>query len=130
MLWYIAAGGAIGSVARYLLSTLLVQRMGPTALPWGTLVVNLTGSFVLGFVMRFALATPVISPEVRAFLTVGFCGGYTTFSTFSYETMALLEEGQTMRALVYIGLSVALALLAMLGGFALARELTDLRRSI
>ena len=121
MLLYVALGSAIGGVSRYLLGG-LVQRMLDTTFPAGTLLVNITGSFLLGAIIRYALDTPSFTPEVRAFLTIGFCGGYTTFSTFSYETMALLEDGEWARAGVYITASVILSLIATFLGLALARQ--------
>jgi CrcB protein len=121
MLLYVALGSAIGGVSRYLLGG-LVQRMLDTAFPAGTLLVNVSGSFLLGAIIRYAFETPSITPEVRAFLTIGFCGGYTTFSTFSYETMALLEDGEWTRAGVYITASVVLSLMGTFLGFALARQ--------
>ena len=121
MLLYVALGSAIGGVSRYLLGG-LVQRMLDTTFPAGTLLVNVTGSFLLGAIIRYALDTPSLTPEVRAFLTIGFCGGYTTFSTFSYETVALLEDGEWARAGVYITASVILSLIATFLGFALARQ--------
>lgn len=121
MLLYVALGSAVGGVSRYLLGG-LVQRMLDTTFPAGTLLVNVTGSFLLGAIIRYALETPSLTPEVRAFLTIGFCGGYTTFSTFSYETMALLEDGEWARAGVYITASVILSLIATFLGLALARQ--------
>jgi CrcB protein len=100
------------------------------AFPWGTLVINVSGSLLLGFLVRYALATPGISVELRALLTTGFCGGYTTFSTYSFETAALLEEGQYGRAGAYAAGSVVLALVAMFCGFVLARELITLREHV
>ena len=129
MLWYIAAGSALGGVGRYLVGG-MVQKLFDTTFPAGTLVVNLTGSFLLGLFLRFALDTPTLTPEVRAFLTVGFCGGYTTFSTFSYETVALLEGGEWSRAGIYATLSVLLALGATLLGFLAARGLLALRTNM
>ena len=126
MLWYIAAGSALGGVSRYLVGG-LIQRALNSGFPAGTLVVNLTGSFLLGLFLRYAVDSPAITPEVRAFLTVGFCGGYTTFSTFSYETLALLENGEYGRAGLYAVLSVVLALAATALGFMLARGAIDLR---
>jgi CrcB protein len=127
VLWYVAAGGAVGSVCRYLLGAWL-QGRADVAFPVGTLVVNVSGSLVLGFLLRYALASPGVTPEVRALLTTGFCGGYTTFSTFSYETAALLEEGDVRRASLYVGLSVVLSIAGTFAGFALAREVLALRR--
>ena len=129
MLWYIAAGSALGGVSRYLLGG-LVQRAAGTGFPVGTLVINVTGSFLLGLFLRYAVDTPTITPEWRAFLTVGFCGGYTTFSTFSYEALALMEDGEWTRAGLYVGLSLFVSLAAALLGFALARGVISLREGI
>ena len=122
MLWYIAVGSAIGGVSRYLVGG-LVQRLTAGTFPTGTLVINITGSFLLGAILRYGIDTPTITPELRALLTVGFCGGYTTFSTFSYETVALLEDGEWSRAALYVALSVGLSLVATFFGFVAAREL-------
>jgi CrcB protein len=122
MLWYIAVGSAIGGVSRYLVGG-LVQRLTAGTFPTGTLLINITGSFLLGAIVRYGIDTPTITPEIRAFLTVGLCGGYTTFSTFSYETVALLEDGEWSRAALYVGLSVGLSLVATFLGFVAAREL-------
>ena len=129
MLLYVALGSAIGGVSRYLLGG-LVQRMLDTTFPAGTLLVNVTGSFLLGAITRYALETPSLTPEVRAFLTIGVCGGYTTFSTFSYETMALLEDGEWARAGGYITASVILSLIATFLGFALARQVIVWREHV
>jgi CrcB protein len=126
MLWYIAAGSAIGGVGRYLLGGVF-QRQTAGTFPVGTLVINVTGSFLLGMILRYAVDTPTLTPEARAFLTIGLCGGYTTFSTFSYETVALLEDGQWPRAAAYVLLSVALSVLATFLGIAAARELIAVR---
>ena len=126
MLWYIAVGSAIGGISRYLIGG-LVQRLAAGTFPAGTLLINVTGSFLLGFILRYGVETPTLTPEVRALLTVGLCGGYTTFSTFSYETVALLEDGEWSRAAVYVGLSVGVSLLATFLGFAAARELVLFR---
>ena len=128
-IWAVAIGAAIGGLARYHLASSIQHRFG-TTFPWGTLVVNLTGSLLLGFIIRYAIATPSVSVEVRALLTTGFCGGYTTFSTFSYETAALLEDGQYERAGAYALGSVLLSLAATFGGFILARELVALRERL
>jgi fluoride exporter len=127
--WYVALGGALGSVARYLLTTLVQSRTGAT-FPLGTLVINITGSMLLGVLLRYALETPAITPEMRGFLATGVCGGYTTFSAFSYETAALIEDGDWKRAGLYVGLSVILSLAGTFLGFAGARELLAARRSL
>ena len=120
MLFAIAVGGALGSVASYLLGAFVAAR--GAGLPWGTLAVNVTGSLLLGFLVRH-LAHPDQSAVLRAGLTVGFCGGYTTFSTFSVETLALLEGGSYSRAALYSLASVVLSVAAALAGAALARAL-------
>ena len=129
MLLYVALGSAIGGVSRYLLGG-LIQRLLDTTFPAGTLLINISGSFLLGAILRYAVETPTLSPEVRALLTIGFCGGYTTFSTFSYETVAMLEDGEWTRAGLYVGASVFLSLLGVFLGFALAREVILLRERI
>jgi CrcB protein len=121
MLLYVALGSALGGVSRYLIGG-LIQRMLDTAFPAGTLLVNISGSFLLGAIVRYALETPSLTPEIRAFLTIGFCGGYTTFSTFSYEAVALLRDGEWSRAGVYITASVILSLMGTFLGFAFARQ--------
>ena len=118
MLFAIALGGALGSVVRYLLGTALAGR--PGGVPWATLLVNVTGSLLLGFLVRY-LDGPGPAPALRAALTVGFCGGYTTFSTFSAETLALLEAGSYARAAGYALASVLLSVAAAGGGAALGR---------
>ena len=122
LLWYVALGSAIGGVARVLLGT-AVQARASGAFPVGTLVVNITGSLLLGFLMRYLLASPTVTAEMRAMVTTGFCGGYTTFSTFSYETLMLIEAGDYRRAALYTTLSVLLAIAGTLLGVYAAGEL-------
>jgi fluoride exporter len=127
--WAVAIGAAAGGVSRYYLSFAVQQRLG-ASFPWGTLLINVTGSLLLGFLMRYALATPSVSAEMRLLLTTGFCGGYTTFSTFSYETATLMEDGLYQRAAGYMLGSVIVALLATFCGFILARELIAFRARV
>jgi CrcB protein len=126
MIWYVALGSAVGGVARVALGA-FVQQRAAGAFPAGTLVVNVSGSLLLGFLLRYSLETPALTPEVRAMLTAGFCGGYTTFSTFSYETARLVEDGDYRRAALYVALSVLVSLAGTFLGFALARQLLALR---
>jgi CrcB protein len=120
MIFYVAVGSALGGVLRYLLSN-VVPRSAPIAFPWSTLLINVAGSFVAGFLARwFVYATP-ISTEVRAMLTIGFCGGFTTFSAFSYETVMLFESGDARRGVVYALASVVLSVGAAAVGVAAAR---------
>jgi fluoride exporter len=128
MLFYVAIGSALGGVSRYLLGG-LVQRLLDTTFPAGTLFVNISGSFLLGVILRYAVDTS-LTPEVRAFLTIGFCGGYTTFSTFSYETVALLKGGEWTRAGFYVAASVLLSLVGTFLGFALARQMIVFREQL
>jgi len=114
----VAVGGAAGSVMRYVLGG-LIQRVG-TGLPWGTLGVNVTGSFLLGILMQVLVARAV-APELRLLLTIGFCGGYTTFSTFAYESALLIQDGRLARAATYVVLSATLTIAAMLSGLAAGR---------
>ena len=114
MIWYVAIGSAVGGVARYLIGSGM-QRF--STFPWGTLVVNVTGSFIIGWFARYAVAHSV-RPEIRGLIAIGICGGFTTFSAFSYESMALLREGQWLRAGAYIAGSVVLSLLAVFAGMA------------
>ncbi|HET9156952.1 MAG TPA: fluoride efflux transporter CrcB [Myxococcaceae bacterium] len=98
----VALGGAIGSVARYGVGALAAQLFG-AAFPWGTLLVNLTGSFLIATIMHVALSGTAISLELRIFLTTGIMGGFTTYSSFNYETLALINQ----RAYGLAGLNVA-----------------------
>lgn len=129
MLFYVAIGSALGGVGRYLLGG-WVQRLVDTTFPAGTLFVNVSGSLLLGAILRYAVETPSLSPEGRALLTIGFCGGYTTFSAFSAETVALLKDGEWSRAGFYVAASVLLSIAGTFLGFALGREVVALRERI
>ncbi|HSU16665.1 fluoride efflux transporter CrcB [Longimicrobium sp.] len=118
LLLYLAAGGVAGTLARYGLGKWIPTWAG-TDFPWHTLIINLAGSFVLGFAVRASETMPV-SPEVRGMVTIGFCGAFTTFSTFSLETVALLQDGQWGRGMAYALGSVAAGLVAILAGMAAA----------
>ena len=116
----VAAGGAAGAVARWLLSDWVKGRAGE-AFPWGTLVVNLVGCLVLGFVLAFVEGRPGSSPLWRPLVAVGFVGAFTTFSTFSWETHALLRDGEWLRSSAYVAASVFLGLGALRAGIELAK---------
>ena len=112
-LW-VALGGALGSVARYGCSLMVAGWIGET-FPWGTLVINVVGSFVIGF---FGILTGpdgrvLVSPDIRQFVMVGLCGGYTTFSSFSLQTLNLLRDGDVFRAGANVVGSVVLCLIAV-----------------
>src|SRR4051812_10498323 len=113
--WIVFLGAGLGGMARYGLGTFVQQLTGP-AFPWGTLLINVTGSMVLAFTYAF-LDRTLAAPEWRLFIGVGICGGYTTFSTFSYESVRLLQEGEIGRASAYVLGSAALGILAVLVGF-------------
>jgi fluoride exporter len=118
----IALGGALGTLGRFGLSSLIAARFGEV-FPWGTLIVNISGCFVIGFFA--ALTGPdgrvIVSPDLRNFVTVGICGGYTTFSSFSLQTLNLLREGDLLRGGANIALSVVTCMVAVwLGAVAAA----------
>jgi len=116
----VCAGGALGAGTRYLVSTWAARSFG-AEFPRGTLLVNATGSFVLA--LLFALRGEALSPELRLFLGAGVLGGYTTYSSFNYETLALLEQGSPWLAAANVTLTVAGCLAAGLAGLAAGRWL-------
>ena len=126
MIWFIAAGSAVGGASRYLVGAFVQSRVA-TPYPVGTLLINVTGSLILGFLMKWTFSTTTLSPEVRAMLTIGFCGGFTTFSAFSMETVRLFQSDDYASAAGYVGASVALSLLATVCGMALATLLNSQR---
>lgn len=116
----VAVGGAIGSTARYLVSTWAATRYG-AEFPYGTLIVNIVGCFIIGVFMTLATERLSISPYWRLFITVGFVGGMTTFSSFSYETIHLLQEADMLRAFYNIGLNILVGFSATWLGIGVAR---------
>lgn len=127
LLLWVGAGSALGGMSRYAL-TLAVQSRVTTPFPIATLGINVSGSLILGFIMRLALNSTALTQEAQLFLATGFCGGYTTFSTFSFETARLFEIGDYRRAGMYAVASVVLSLAGTFGGFALARAVLAARR--
>lgn len=119
MIFWIALGGAAGSVLRYLIGG-AVQRAGGAAFPAGTLVVNVTGCFLIGVFAQHYMNVQV-HPAMRTLLITGFCGGYTTFSAFSLETAGLIQGGEYGKAATYMMLSLVLSITATFAGFAAAR---------
>ncbi|MGC1353355.1 MAG: fluoride efflux transporter CrcB [Xanthobacteraceae bacterium] len=118
---WVALGGALGTTARYWLSGVVARSVGET-FPWGTMVINISGSFVIGF---FGVLTGpdgrwFVGSNARQFVMIGICGGYTTFSSFSLQTLNLANDGEWVRAGANIGLSVALCLIAVWVGVVLA----------
>src|SRR5215213_4901084 len=120
-LW-IGVGGFLGAVARYQLDS-LVTRLHRSAFPWGTLVVNLSGCFLLGVVVTMSAARLDANADLRAAVTVGFIGAYTTFSTFSLQAVRLTEDGAVALALAYVAASVVVGLLAAWAGMAAGRAM-------
>jgi fluoride exporter len=125
---WVALGGAIGTAARYWLSGVVAQSIGET-FPWGTLIINVTGSFVIGFFA--ALTGPdgrlFVGSNARQFVMIGMCGGYTTFSSFSLQTLNLANSGEWFRAVANVGLSVMLCLIAVWAGVVLAGLLNAMK---
>ena len=118
----IGSGSFIGGVARYLTSR-MVQNSFASSFPFGTMVVNLLGCFLIGLIFGFSERTSLINDEWKIFLTVGFCGGFTTFSAFANENVVLLRDGNFFYFTVYTGLSVFLGLAAVFLGNALTKLL-------
>lgn len=118
----VCIGGAVGSGARYLLSECLARSLG-TAFPYGTLAVNLIGSFLVAALMVAGTETTALSPNVRLAATVGVLGGFTTYSAFSFEVLKALQEGRALAAAVNVIATLAGGLLAGLAGWFCARAL-------
>lgn len=117
----VCLGGAIGSGARYLVSTLAARAVA--GYPLGTLVVNVTGSFLLAAIMGVSLGSGAIGPDLRAFLGAGVMGGFTTYSSFNYETLHFLDEGAIALALANLAITVAACLVSGALGLLAARVL-------
>ncbi len=111
-LLYIAVGGALGAVARYLLSTWIYSRV-EQIYPFGTFAVNMLGCFLLGLIFKLILEKSIMSSELRLMITVGIIGAFTAFSTFSLETLTLFRENNITTALLYVGASIVVGLLAV-----------------
>jgi CrcB protein len=128
-LW-IAIGGALGSVGRFWLSGLVANRFGET-FPWGTIIVNVTGSFVIGIIGALASPEGRMDSQSRAFATqflmIGVCGGYTTFSSFSWQTLRLLQDREWLYAGGNVILSVTLCMIAVWLGYALGSAMSSMK---
>jgi fluoride exporter len=120
-LFLIAVFGALGTLARYGLQGVVQIKLGSTY-PFGTLLINLTGCFLLGLIGQFTLNRMIISPEWRVAIAVGFFGGYTTFSSFGWETAKMLEAGEWLWATSYVAASVVFGLLLSVAGIRLANR--------
>ena len=120
MILAVAAGGALGSVARYLVGVASTRAFG-LAFPWGTLIVNIAGSFLIGVLVELFALKADLPQEARVFLTVGLCGGFTTFSTFSLDAWVLVERGQWWQAAAYVAGSVLLSVGGLVAGLWVVR---------
>ncbi len=118
----IGSGGFVGSVARYFVSQLNLT-FSFHSIPVGTLLVNIIGSFAIGFLTGIAEKSMILTPEWRLFLMVGLCGGFTTFSAFANENLMLMHSGQFLSVLLYTGLSIFLGFLAVYLGYVLTNLL-------
>lgn len=116
----VGIGGGIGSIVR-LLSQRGVQRMLDLSFPLGTFLINITGSFIIGVVYALSERGNFLTPEIRLFLTVGFCGGFTTFSTFSYDNFNMISEKLWQYLLINVGGSIFFGILAVYLGIAVVR---------
>lgn len=122
--WFaIAAGGALGAVGRYATSLLAIRLLGPQ-FPWGTLSVNVLGSFLLGAVFVWTQKTATVSPALTAFLAIGLLGAFTTFSTFSLDAITLYRERTIIVAGGYVAASLVLSIVGLLAGMAMMRNIT------
>ncbi len=111
-------GGFVGSVFRWLAGKYIADLFDSN-FPWGTFLVNITGSFIIGIILSLSSRNVLINDDLRLFLAVGFCGGFTTFSTFAWENLQALQSGNFGIAILYTVLSFTVGLLAVWGGFAL-----------
>lgn len=118
----IAAGGALGAVSRFCLGNLISRIIG-SALPYGTFVINIVGCFFMGLIMTMIIERGMLATAWRLFLCVGFLGGFTTFSSFGYETLMLLQEEKIVAALAYVGGSIILGLMSAALGVAVGKLL-------
>ncbi|HSC19797.1 MAG TPA: fluoride efflux transporter CrcB [Rhizomicrobium sp.] len=116
----VALGGAIGSLVRYVVAGLIQSAAWP-GFPWGIFVVNISGGFLMGILVELSALKLSISPELRAFLTVGVLGGYTTFSTFSLDSVLLIERGAYASAAAYVIGSAILSIAALFAGLWIVR---------
>lgn len=116
----IGSGGFLGSISRFLTSRFL-QNNFPSAFPFGTFVVNISGCLLIGIIYGFSERSSLLTPGWKMFLTVGFCGGFTTFSTFANENLALLRDGDFFHFFIYTGLSVFLGIAATFLGVVITK---------
>lgn len=117
---WVSLGGIVGACARYFLSRFSAKILG-TSFPWGTLLINVTGSFVLGLFLVYTTERVFVDPRWRLLVAIGFCGAYTTFSSYAYESMVYFQQGNWLLFGVNVLMNNLLCLAAVLGAAALAR---------
>lgn len=118
----VGVGGFAGAIARYVVDLQITQRFA--GFPWGTLAVNMTGSFLVGLLFALIVEKPALDPNLRGPLMIGFIGAYTTFSTLALESWRMMEDGAWLLAALNLGGSIALGLIAVVGGLALGRAVS------
>jgi len=118
----VGLGGCLGSILRFWVGNYVGSRMG-TRFPYGTLAINVTGSFLLGLVFALLTARTTWSPNWRYLIPIGFIGGYTTFSSFEFETLRIIQDGQVGLGILYVGLSVFVGFVAVWGGVVAGRSI-------
>jgi len=116
----VGLGGMVGSIARYVVATVLAHRLS-VGFPYGTFTVNIVGCFLIGLILGILTRAGALASDLRLLLVVGFCGGFTTFSSFTYEIIELVEANRVMLALLYVLFSMLLGLLAAVAGLAMTR---------
>ncbi|GAA0577562.1 fluoride efflux transporter CrcB [Caenispirillum bisanense] len=122
MLLAVAAGGALGSMGRYVVGVLMARLLG-AGFPWGTLTVNIVGSFVMGLLIEAAALRGVLSVEARAFVFVGVLGGFTTFSSFSLDVVTLVQRDEVWAAGAYLAATLVVGVFALVFGLFVARQM-------
>lgn len=120
MLFYVALGSSVGGVCRFL-SQFYIQKYYPSSFPFGTLTVNVIGCFIIGIVYGLSIKGNLLTPEMRVLLATGFCGGFTTFSSFAYENVALMQDGELFYIFLYVVGSIVAGFGAAYFGIALTK---------
>jgi len=121
--WMVGIGGFLGAIARFALGGYIANRMG-IRFPYGTFVINISGSFFIGFILTILAQNAAISPNLRYLIPIGFIGAYTTFSTFEYETLRSVQDGQMLIAMAYVSSSVIAGFVAVWLGVVAGRALS------
>lgn len=121
--WMVGIGGFVGAIARFMLGSYIANRMG-SRFPYGTFVINMSGSFLIGLILTMLTQRTAMSPNWRYLIPIGFIGAYTTFSTFEYETLRTVQDGQMLIAMANIVLSVIVGFVAVWLGVVAGRALS------